>query len=329
YDYPSSQTTSSVDACRSRGFAFTTSVESSRGAAGAALRSVATVTTRTEINPTDVDDFGRPLTIKQLGDFARTDDDLCIVTAYASPNGSNERVLSAVSARTVKDCTTGTIYASDTWLYDSLPAGVSAGLPTSHSVDRRDETGNSLGIIRVFDPTLGAVGNPVTMSTSRAGATRTVTIDYSDDPFKLLPTAITTTATGVPAMQISLTRDPVTLQLKSSTDPNGTQRGTVLDGFGRPVASYVKPSGGTPGALSYTKHGGFTDPSDRRIDDKVFTDPVAFDPETVLTNPAALENATGRAATVHLDELGRERITDLVLGTDYPGVTMEAGDRTY
>src|SRR5262249_39983705 len=94
YDYTASQGTSRVDACRSRGFAFATSTESSRGQQRAALRSAATVTTRTEISAADVDDFGRPLTVKQLGDFSRTDDDLCIVTEYASPTGTNERVLS-------------------------------------------------------------------------------------------------------------------------------------------------------------------------------------------------------------------------------------------
>src|SRR5262249_44853635 len=95
----------------------------------------------------------------------------------------------------------------------------------------------------------------------------------------------------------------------------------------RPVASYVKPPGGNPGALSYTKYDGFTNLSDRHIDNKVFTDPVSFDPETLLNDPSPLENATGHAATVHLDELARERITDAVAGTDYPGIAIEAGHR--
>src|SRR5262249_7107838 len=138
------------------------SVESSRGQPGAALRSIETMTSRTEIDPADVDDFGRPQVVKQLGDFARSDDDLCIVTEYATPIGTNERVLSAVKARTVKDCSTTKIYSKGTWQYDSLSFGlVSAGLPTSHDVERRDETGTLLGTIHVVDTTFDAAANPV------------------------------------------------------------------------------------------------------------------------------------------------------------------------
>jgi hypothetical protein len=50
-----------------------------------------------------------------------------------------------------------------------------------------------------------------------------------------------TEAAGVPTMQISLTRDPLTLLVTNTTDPNGIQRGTTFDGFNRPQMSTVTP----------------------------------------------------------------------------------------
>src|SRR5438045_860581 len=98
YDYATSQTVSSIDACRQRGFAFASSVQSLRSEPGAAASSGATLTTRSEIQT--IDDFGRVTSARQLGDdLTRADDDLCIETGYAGPdpNAQNERVLWAVS----------------------------------------------------------------------------------------------------------------------------------------------------------------------------------------------------------------------------------------
>jgi hypothetical protein len=178
YNYAASKTVSNpedpedtgdkTDACRQRGFAFATSVESSRGELGAAAGSAATVTTRSEVSGIDIDDFGRALRVKQLGDLSRANDDLCIETTYATPMGENERVLSAVASRAVCASTT---YAKGMWEYDTLPTGsVSAGLPTAYTVERRDENGKTLDTVREFDATFDAAGNPHTLTTSREDA---------------------------------------------------------------------------------------------------------------------------------------------------------------
>src|SRR5690242_13920655 len=85
----------------------------------------------------------------------------------------------------------------------------------------------------------------------------------------------------------------------------------------------MTPPSGTQGALSCAIYEGFTEgESDgRRVTSKVFT--TAISPSTECAA------AAGRTATVYLDELGRDHITDVVLGASYPGVTIKAGDRTY
>jgi RHS repeat-associated protein len=230
-------------------------------------------------------------------------------------------VLSAASSRTVTNCAS-TIHAKDRWEYDQLAAGtVSAGFLTSHTVERRDDTGTVLATLRTFDAIYDATGNLASVTTTREdGATRTVTATY--DPFGLAPLSTTTSATGVPALQTTIIRDPITLTVLSVTDRNGTQHGTTFDGFDREILSTITPPNGTPGALSHVSYLGFTgsDPNGRRIIHKVFTDPV---------NPAIAGTATGRTGTVFLDELGRQRHTEFDLGADYQNQLLIAGRRTY
>jgi RHS repeat-associated protein len=320
YDDPASQAFSNVDACRQRGFAFATSVDSLRSEPGAALSSGALVTTRSEV--LTIDTFGRPTLVRQLGDTTRSDDDLCVDTEYAAPTGSNERVLLAVSARTVSDCGT-TTYARETWQYDELALGeVSRGLPTAQFVERRSETGALLGTVRLLEAQYTSVGNLVVATTRREdGAVRTTAVRYDED-FSLAPIIVETTASGLPAQRIDLARDPLTLNVTTSRDANLTVSATRFDGFDRPVMSTVTPPSGVEGALSCTTYQGFGggDSSGRRITMKVFTDALP---------PATACAATGRTATLYLDELGRARITDVVLGAHYPGITMKVGDRTY
>ncbi|HSR96114.1 MAG TPA: toxin TcdB middle/N-terminal domain-containing protein, partial [Kofleriaceae bacterium] len=320
-DPDAAEATKRVDACLQRGFAFTTSVESFRGEPGAAAGSAATVTTRSEVRT--VDDLGRVTSVKQLGDISRpdrTDDDLCIDMKFAEPAGQNERVLSAVLTRTVTDCGKK-VLASDTSEYDGRKdSKVSAGLLTAHSVDRLDEAGNSLGSIREFDTTFDAAGNPATMTTSREGTSRTATIEY--DAFKLVPVLLKTEATGVPTMQISLTRDPLTLDVVSTTDPHGIQHGTTFDGCNRPVMSTVARPRDTLRVLGVVAYSGFSGPSagDRHITTSVFTDPVPVD---------ATHDAPGRSVTRYFDELGRDSHTETMLGDDYPGLGALTSYRIY
>src|SRR6185295_4697216 len=158
------------------GFAYTASVQSWRGAPGDATTRVES---RSEV--TGIDDFGSILSIKNSNDLHHAEDDVCMIVEYATPIGSNERVLSAASSRTISDCGS-TVYAKDLWEYDQLTAPqVSGGLVTSHTVERHDDTGALIGTIRKFDTTYDASGNPQTVTTTREdGATRTVTAAYND-----------------------------------------------------------------------------------------------------------------------------------------------------
>jgi RHS repeat-associated protein len=319
YDYPASVAFSSVDVCRQRGFGFATSVDSLRSEPGAATSSGAAVVTRTETRT--IDNFGRVTSMKRLGDVTRTDDDVCVDTSFAEPTGQNERVLSAASAQTITDCGS-TTHAKEMWQYDELTLGeVSRGLPTAHIVERRSETGAPLGTVTAFNAQFGSAGNPTVIRTIREdGAARATSIRYDD--FALTPIILETTASGLPAQRIDLARDPLTLNVTTARDANLTVSSTRFDGFDRPVMSTVTPPGGVEGALSCTTYEGFAggDAQGRRITAKVFTD---------ARPPATACAASGRTTTVYLDELGRERVTHVALGIDYPGITMKVGDRSY
>lgn len=307
------------DVCAAHGFSFGKQVSSWRGAPGAAPPAAGNVETRSEIR--SVDDFGRVLLQAELNDVHRTDDDLCVETTYATPTGTNERVLSAIASKRVTDCGTR-IYASDSTLFDQLSAGsVSKGFPTSHSVERRDSTGGLISTIREFDTTYDTFGNPLTLSMSREdGATRAVRLVY--DSFSMVPTDLTTTATGITDTHIHVTRDPLTLAVTGTTDPNGTQTGTTYDGFDRVVLTTVVTPDGVAGAMSARRYHGFAigETGGRSIEQTVFTDPVPVD--TALL-------ATGRTSVVHLDDLGRQIYAEVALGSDYAGQTVTAGYRNY
>jgi RHS repeat-associated protein len=314
------------DPCTARGFAFGSSVQSWRGEPGAAPPATANVEVRSEVR--EVDQLGRVLVAAQLNDLHRADDDLCITTTYAEPTGSSERQLHAPATHKVTNCVSSgagaVTLAGGRWEYDHLPVGsISSGFPTSYTLERRDDAGALLTTIRQFDATFDALGNPVTVTSTREdGATRTATTDY--DPFRLAPTGILTTATGVPPMQTTITRDPLTLIVRSVTAPTGEQHGTIVDGFDRVVLSTQTPIGGAEGAMSFTRYLGFAggDSSGRRVEQKVFTDPVAVDPDVARA-------ASGRTATAFLDELGRSRRTVIALGASYDEQLLIAGHRVY
>lgn len=329
YDHAASatfdQSHDRFDACTAHGFAFLASTDSWRGNPGAAPPSTGNVETRSEVR--EIDDLGRVRVFALLNDTHRSNDDLCLFTTYAAPTGTDEQQLHSVTTQTVTDCTSGasSTLAVEHSEYDGLPAGnISQGFRTAHSMERRDDSGALMSTIRRFDAVFDALGNLTSVTTRREdGAVRTATSTFDDtDPFRLAPRSITTTATGVPVMQVTFTRDPLTLEVLSTTDPNGTGRSVTLDGFDRVVQSQQTPPGGVTGTLSFTSYHGFSgsDAQGRRITHKVFTDPVS--PQTAVSTP-------GRTATVYLDELGRQRRTDISLGADYASEKLIVGDRRY
>src|SRR5262249_40791282 len=100
------------------------------------------------------------------------------------------------------------------------------------------------------------------------------------------------------------------------------ERGTVFDGFGRPVMATFKPPGGTVGIFASKTYLGFdgSDPQGRRVRTKELTDPVPN-----VNFPAAV----GRTSTSFFDAYGRPSKTEIALGTDYANETLISGVRTY
>ena len=80
--------------------------------------------------------------------------------------------------------------------------------------------------------------------------------------------------------------------------------------------------GGSVGVVAISAYQGFDglDPQGRRVSVTRFSNPVA---------PANATSAAGHVATAFLDELGRERRTEVVLGGDYPGASLVARDRRF
>ena len=316
------------DICAAHGFVFGTSQQSRRNEAGAPASSAFFVATRWDVSSSDVDDFGRVLSIKNLNDSARSDDDLCVDITYAQPTGPNERVLSAVASQRTKKCTVSgdpqVIYAEGEWRYDGLAAGsVSSGFPTTYIAKRHDDTGALLDTVREYDASFDASGNPNVITTTRApdGATRTVAVTY--DPFGVAPIRTLTSATGVRSLDVTLTRNPLTLSLDTTHDENGVELRTFYDGFDRPLRSQIRQNQPVlQGVLSTVSYLGFsgTDPLGRRVVKKVFTDPV---------DPNTLDAAVGRTSTTYLDELGRSQRTEIALGADYQNQTLVVGQRAY
>jgi hypothetical protein len=310
YDYQGSQDYANAphptyDPCKAHGFAYSSSVQSWRGDPGGGPPQTANVQTRADVLA--VDDFGRATSAKRSAE-----NDLCMDTAFAQPTQSSyPRVLTAVGSRTVSDCSTHVILAKDTYGYDGSTAGsvaagsVSLGHMTSHDVERHDDTGTLLNSIHQFDITWNASGNPSAVTTTRDGASRTVTVHY--DLFELAMIDLTVTATGLPATTETIDRDPLTLNATSTTDPNGTKRGARFDGFDRETMSTITPPGGTEGALWFNRYN--LSSGTRNIRHTDFQTAVA---------PGTAGSAAGRTTITYLDGLGRATATLFGLGADFP-----------
>lgn len=322
YDFEASESHNygSYNLCSARGFLYTRYTSSWRG--DAAPPSPDNVMVGTSVR--SVDDFGRVTSILYKNDIFRSDDDVCVDITYASPVGSDEHVLSAISSRTVWECERGTaVYAEETWEYDKLPPGnVSRGLTTAHTILRyAPDTGTCLGEVREYDIDYDTAGNPIEIVQVREdGATRSTAISY--DPFGLVPRHISLTATGAPTLEVFHAVDPVSSEVLASTDENSTTRGTSFDGFGRPLLSKIETPDGTKGVLVARSFEGFSggDPLGRRVVVKEFTDPV---------DEADLKSQEGRITTTYFDELGRPRFSQVRLGSDYGDKNLIVGARTY
>jgi RHS repeat-associated protein len=340
YDYDASRDASlGIDQCAQRGLVVPTTELSWRGTPGTAPALTSDATVQTSSSANRVDELGRVTVATHFNDLFRSDDDVCVETAYATPVGGPQRVLSARASETTTNCLRTPemkkILRREAWEYDTSPSGVklppgkvSKGFVTAHTVSRFDlTTGALLGEIRAFDATYDEASGALRTITRRRddGAVQKQTWTY--DPFALASVsertdAISGSGAALPVLQTAIALDPVSLDVLGTTDPNGTQRGETFDGFGRLLLSTVTPPGGATGALSSTRYEGFAvgELGGRRVVDKTFTDPV----------PAAqAASAAGRTETAFFDPLGRELRTEIAMGADYGNQVLVVGYQAY
>jgi hypothetical protein len=277
---------------------------------------------QTRLRVLSVDDFGRTTSIRDDRDVYRGDDDMCTDTAFAKPDAGMPRVLSAVSSVRNFDCDKGTAFASKSFNYDALPAGrVSAGRLTSSDADRRaTDSGAVLRKLHLFDGKYDAAGNLTQVTARRHGSIRNTHIDY--DPFGLAPIRTTVNATALAARSTYSRLDAASLQVLATTDVHGVTGGTVYDGFGRPSQQTLMVPAGASGVMSTVGYDGFDGQSDqgRRVTVTRYSDPVA---------PASLAVTPGRSATTYMDELGRARRQEQLLGSDYADARLISLDQTF
>ena len=309
---------SNVDLCRAHGFPYQTVTDIWRG--DVAPPSDKNVESKSET--LQVDDFGRTLQTHYYNDVFRGDDDLCVDSAFAQPVAAYPHTLTAMSSRRVYGCKRGATVASESWIYDGMPAGqVSNGrLTAKDTVRYATDTGAVLGTIHAYDTTYDVNGNIKTVVTQRDVARRTTTFNY--DPFGLVPVDVSIQATGVPTQDVTLDYDPLTLAATGTTDANHVRRGITYDGYERPATSTLTIGSNAAGVVSASTYFGFdgADPLGQHITVKRFDTPVAA---------AQVASTTGHESTAFLDELGRERRVEIALGSDYANTTLVAGARFY
>jgi hypothetical protein len=149
----------------------------------AAPPSTSNVATRSQV--LDIDDYGRVISVFNENDRFRSDDDICVETRFAIPNGQNAPLLFAPQSRRISECNSDgestRSFAVDYFEYDNLPSGqVSRGHVTSQVIERRaTDDGSLLDTIRAFEASYDAAGNPWSIKRQREDyAVRTLTMDY-------------------------------------------------------------------------------------------------------------------------------------------------------
>ncbi len=316
YSWPDSLAVYSYDVCTAHGFAYQSSVDSWRGQPGS-VPPASTSNMHAHAEMVAIDDFGRPVTVKNLNDVTRPNEQLLTQIVYPSPSLSGPRVLNTPLEKKITT-------ASQTPLSDQFWSYNADGMPTEHRVARIDDIGLLRAMVTVLDVTYDSFDVPRTMTTAREdGATRTATLHF--DSFGVSTKDVTVATTGgpttIPPQTATFTVDQIGNVL-TRTDANGAQTGTQYDGFDRPVMATVTPAGGTVGALSVTSYVGFTtmEKGGRSVVRIEFTD---------LVDPATAPTAPGRKRTLFLDQLGREQDTVVELGTSYSSQSLITGARTY
>ncbi len=324
YDYDYSSAYNVYNSCLVSGLLYPRQTTSWRGTVGPPSdQNVQTSSTLLKI-----DQFGRVTSVLIENDVHDPGDDYCIDTTYAVPTGTDAKVLNAVLSRKKWGCGAKDIgsptFAEESFEYDHLLGGVvSDGLVTSHTIYRHAaDTGAWLDTIRDYDVEYNTSANPIEVTKEREdGARRVVTLEH--DAFETTVTRTVVRGSNTPDLQFVYEVDPVSLDLVTSTDPNGTSTSATLDGFGRKVLRSIATLDGPRGVVETTHYFGFepnTPPNERSVVVKAFMDPV---------EESEVDSEQGRVTTTYLDELGRARYSEVELGGDYDDPTLIVGKRTY
>lgn len=303
------------DVCSSYGFSYVSDTRTTRGS------QTTSAGVATETSVLQIDDYGRPTYVWYRGDAYRIDDDVCVFTSYATPNGDAYPVLDAPSGQLTWGCAESPqIYAVDSFEYDGYaPGTVGQGLLTSRTSQRHSMSdGSLLSTRRVFDATHDAFGNVSELKISRDDGAWKI-IDYGYDEFHLMRTSTTVTTSNTPPTAQITTYDLATYDVLFTTDTNGTTRGTTYDGYDRPLTTTISSATGPSGVIAAVSYSLPYDPGGRSVTVTTFDDPV---------DPANVGSATGHVSKTSYDELGREVSTVESLGASYGGAALETY-RTY
>ena len=170
-------------------------------------------------------------------------------------------------------------------------------------------------------PPTTPAGNLATVRTQRDGATRTVTFGY--DLFGLVPTHTKLDATGVPSTRVFVRLRP--------GQPRAAQLDRRQPDTARRRLRRLRPPAPLDGDATRR-------PTRRGVDDELsrllrrrpgWAPHRRHSSSAIQWRQQNVATAAGRTGTVFLDELGRERRTELALGSDYANEVLVVGSRTY
>jgi RHS repeat-associated protein len=301
--------------CSRAGIVYTSATEAwEGGSASAATDPLARVEVRSET--TNLDAWGRPLRVRDMGDIRTPGDDVCRSFTYAEPTGDLP-FLTAVATLRTDDC--GLANAGDTspgdpvtlagvrFVYDGLSEGlVAVGRLSSRVVERYDvSTGDTYGALleeftaeRVVQH--DGFGNPLRVERPRSrgiAATQVTRMTYDAFGFSLLSREVSSTdiATVLKDERIRNFDDGRVRWRAADGDVHTYHRDTM----GRYRGKHVSPTG-NGGDAYYEEVVDYDDtPSNRNILVRRRPGARPGDATTPQTQQRTYYDAAGRTVSVH------------------------------
>ena len=246
-------------------------------------------------------------------DRYRGDDDICVETSTPTPTGRRSACSRRRRRARVTDCRAA---GSRRHLRRASPGGTTtcpsaasrpASSPRTPSSATPPTTVRSSSTSATFDVGYDAAGNPIIIITTREdGASHAVTLDLR--PVRPRPGGGELDATGAPPLEIDA-RARSRSRLEPARDRR--QRDAVrrdFDGFGRLVRTTSRRRTARSACSRLTLP--------RLLRDRPARPPRSSPRPSAIRSPGTA-GAAAADATVYLDELGRERRTEIELGDDY------------